>query len=133
MSVNQKTYFIDSSEIATRSSEVPLADFSGGLNKGGSCSGGIGINTGNPNPTEQDWPRPAVSVVEESQYIGGTQSGIFTEDETFGDTALVSFVQASGAVSAGAEIANVSGFSFVNRTGQDLVADDWAWGVANNP
>lgn len=133
MAVNQTTYFIDSAEIATRSAEVPLADFDGGLNKGGSCSGGIGINTGNPNPKESDWPRPAISVIEDSQYIGGAESGIFTEDATFGDTALVSFVKAAGAVAPDAIIANVSGFDFVNRTGQNLVADDWAWGVANNP
>lgn len=132
MATNQVTYYLDPTLVAARSAEVPLADFTGGLNRGGSCAVGIGINTGNPNPSEQDWPRPATSEIQTSQHIGVDPTNIFTIDETFAeDEAVVSFVEAAGTVVADATIATVSGTDIVNRTGQTLSAGDWAWGVGD--
>ena len=40
------TYFIDDVAKAARAAEVPNADFEGGMNYGGSCACGLGINQG---------------------------------------------------------------------------------------
>ncbi len=101
----------------------PGADFVGGMNRGGSCAPGIGIATGEPNPKPDDWSRDA-RLLYESQALGQVGEDInVNEDPDFNNK--VSFVQAVGAVAPGAVIANGA----VNRTGQALVAGDWAWGV----
>jgi len=73
----QRPYFNSPTAIASRQSEVPLADFAGGMNPNGSNAGGIGIGLDNPNlsgePDEftlldQDTdPR----TPQNSQFIGG--------------------------------------------------------------
>lgn len=133
MANNLPTYYIDSTARTPRESETPSADWAGGGNDAGSNAPGVGINTGNPNPKESDWPRPVAEVLGESQIIGGTASGLFAIDETFGPTALVAFVEATAQVAPDGIISSVSGFDMINRTGQTLEIGDWAWGVANNP
>jgi hypothetical protein len=133
MATNLATYYIDSAARTPREVQVPLADWDGGMNTGASNAPGVGINTGDYNPKESDWPRPVAAVLEQSQIIGGVQSGLFAIDATFGPTALVAFVQATAAVAPDATIATVSGFPMVNRTGKTVPNGAWVWGVANNP
>lgn len=131
---NQATCFIDSTEQTARAVEVPDADFAGGMNTGGSCAPGIGVNTGDINPKLSDWPVRSPERIENSQLIGKAASAIFTKDPTFGANALVAYVTAAGAVAPDATInVNVEGFAIVNRTGKAMVAGDRAWGAANNP
>lgn len=42
----EASYFVDDSAVTLRTPEVPLADWDGGLNVGGSNAPGIGINEG---------------------------------------------------------------------------------------
>ena len=134
MATNETTYMIDSSLLSVRTPEVPNADWTGGGNHGASNAPGLGINTGNYDPKLQDWPRPAAEAIQDSQVIGGVPSGLFAIDATFGANALVAFVETGGApVAADAVIKDVGGFDIVNRTGDEIPANTWVWGVANNP
>lgn len=133
MGTNLATYYIDSTARTPREAQVPDADWTGGMNTGASNAPGVGINTGSYNPKESDWPRPAVEVIQDSQIIGGDPSGVFAVDATFGDTALVAFVQATAPVLANGVIAVVDGFDIINRTGATVPEDAWLWGVADNP
>ena len=133
MATNLATYYIDSTARTPRESETPNADWTGGMNDGASNAPGVGVNTGDYDPKEQDWPRPVTEVLGESQIIGGTASGLFAIDATFGSNALVAFVQATADVAPDAVISNVAGFDMVNRTGKTIPNGSWAWGVANNP
>lgn len=132
MARNLVTYFIDSGELATRELEAPEADWDGGMNLGASNAPAIGINTGNYAPAAQDWARQDARI-QDSQLIGGTPSGVFVIDATFGDDALAIWAQTTGSVAPNGVIANVSGFDSINRTGKTIPATTWTWGVANNP
>ena len=136
MAANQPTYFIDSTLVTARKIEVPAADFDDGMNKGGSNAPGVGVNTGDYSPKDEDWPE--IEQILDSQIIVGTPSGVFTIDGTFGDTALVGFAPPDpvAVVLADAKInfdVDGSGFETFNRTGKTIPATAWTWGVANNP
>ena len=134
MSSNKQTYFVDTTLITERSAELPNADFAGGMNAGGSNAPGMGINTGDYDPKESDWPRPVSEVIQNSSVIGGVPSGIFAIDDTFGTNAILSFVQTGGTpVAPDAVITSVSGFDVVNRTDRTIPPNTWVWGVADNP
>lgn len=131
---NLPTYYVDSVQVTARAIEVPAADFDGGMNKGGACAPGIGVNTGDYSPKDTDWPE--IEQVVDSNQIGDVASGLFCEDATFGDTALVGFAPADGATVADAEMTvdvDGSGFSTFNRTGGTVPSAAWTWGAINNP
>lgn len=75
MSTNLPTYTLNASVVTSRESEVPAADFDGGVNKGGSNAPGIGINTGFVNPKLSDWSvldqAEAARDPQLSMHIGG--------------------------------------------------------------
>lgn len=134
MALNLVSYFIDSGERTIRTAEVPDADWTGGMNDGGSCAPGIGINTGDYDPKTSDWkPFDVIPTqVAESQQIGLTQSGIFILDpQTAGDDELTQFVTATGDVAPDGIIETVAGFAMVNRTGKTIPTGSSAWGVAD--
>lgn len=131
MATNITQYYIDSTARTPRESETPNADWTGGMNDGASNAPGVGINTGDYDPKESDWPRPASSVIQDSQIIGGDPSGIFVIDETFGPDSLTSFLQAAAEVAPDAIIGSVAGFQMFNRTGKTIPAGSWVWGVAD--
>ncbi len=133
---NLPTYYVDSVPVTAREAEVPAADFTGGMNKGGACAPGMGVNTGDYSPKDSDWPE--VEQVIDSNQIGDVASGLFCEDATFGDTALVGFAPPDPAapVVADAEInfdVASSGFGNFNRTGKTIPIGGWTWGPINNP
>lgn len=133
MTNNLVSYFIDSALVTAGKSRVPNADFDGGMNNGASNACGVGIATGLINPKASDWPRISdLLAVKDSQVIGGNLSGIFILDPDFvGDDNLTQFCEATGAVAPDGVIASVAGFDMVNRSGEDMVDGDWAWGVAD--
>ena len=75
------TYFTDDTALATREAEVPNAAFDNGMNAGGACAAGLGINiaggavSGDPTNftlLDQD---AEVRVPQNSQSIGGLALG----------------------------------------------------------
>jgi hypothetical protein len=134
MATNLPTYYVDSAQVTARDAEYADADFVGGMNKGAACAPGIGINTGNDNPPANDWPR--IEQLAESNQIGDVASGLFCEDATFGDDALVGFGPADASTVADAEMTSDvagTGFSTFNRTGATVPIAVWCWGAINNP
>ena len=71
------TYLKDDTAVAIRESEVPNADFDTGLNAGGSCAPGIGINAaggavaGTPEQFTLLDQAEAAREPQDSQTIGG--------------------------------------------------------------
>lgn len=55
MAQNLPAFTLSTIAVNSRQSELPEADFSGGMNKGGSCAPLIGLNTGDYDPKLQDW------------------------------------------------------------------------------
>lgn len=134
MGLNLVSYFIDGTERTARAIEVPDADFTGGMNDGGSCAPGVGINTGDYDPKTSDWQPPAVvpTEVAESQQIGGALSGIFVLDPaTAGDDELTQFVTATGDVAPDGIVETVAGFAMRNRTGKTVPTGASVWAVAD--
>lgn len=75
--MGQPTYYIDETAIAVRELETPDADWENGMNAGGSCAPGVGINmdegavVGTPEQftlLDQD---AAIRVPQDGQQIGG--------------------------------------------------------------
>lgn len=124
MSTNLPTYELASTLV--RSSEVTAADWSGGMNKGGSNAPGIGINTGNYDPKAEDWPRIEDTAPHESQHLGQTAEDInVVQGADVNDE--VAFVQADGDTAADAVLDVATGA--VNKTGVTVPEDSWCWGV----
>lgn len=126
--INAATRFIDSSELAPRVLETPLADWDGGLNEGGTNAPAIGVCTGVINPKLQDWALVTPEIIMQSQIIAGVPSGlgVISPASRIGITA---FMEATGAVPVGGIVGTVDGFDMLNITDVDLVAGDrvWAW------
>ena len=136
---NLATYHQDAVTKAARAAEVTAADFDGGLNKGGSCAGGIGINTGGVDPKLDDWSvldqAGAARTPQDSQHIGGdgTAAGNTATDTLrvvngadVNDTVsyIVAVVQAADGVGMG--LANADP---INRTGATVEIGDRVWGT----
>ena len=129
---NLPTFFRDSALRAARAVEVPNADFTDGCNDAGSNAPGIGINSGDYDPKPSDWPRinmadPSGSVAE-SQQIGEDKSGINLTDGTAA-VLVTAFVQATGEVAPGGQVAVAAGFAVDNLTGKTVPANSWLWAV----
>jgi hypothetical protein len=148
MAANVPTYFLDAATVTARNAEytdTPLTDVDGdgnyntylGANRAGSCSPGIGINTGFVNPQLSDW-----SILDQagdarspqlSQHIGGDGfEGGNADNEPvrvvqgidFNDTA--SFSVADAAAVPGAEYDTATGA--LNLTGTTVAIGDRIWG-----
>lgn len=143
---NLPTFFGDSNAIAVREGEFtnPETSFFNGANLPASCSGGLGICTGEINFKEQDFTKPDPETVQRSSYIGwqsvpgvvvptGVSIGGGAEPPSTGPNSLTAHIEAVGTVAPGALIAIVDAFDFLNLTDKTLEAGDIAWGVAANP
>ncbi len=123
---NLAIYNLNGTLVTARAAEVPAADFAGGMNKGGSCAPGIGINTGNYDPKASDWPRIADTAAHDSQHIGQTASALqAVQGADINDT--VAFVQTIAAIAPDAVLNIATGA--VNKTGKTVPSGSWAWGV----
>lgn len=116
---NLKTFF----QGAVTAAQFPNADLVGGLNKGGSCSPGVGVNTGDYDPKVTDWSRD-VRNPQNGQNIGGVAAPL-TVDQGADINDQVAFVEATGAVAPDADI--IAGVA--NKTGKTLESGNWAWGL----
>lgn len=127
MATNLATYELNPTLV--RSVEVPDADWSGGVNKGGSNAPGLGINTGNYDPKAQDWPRIADTEAHPSQHIGQAESPLLAIDGAdINDN--VAFVQADAETAPDGELDAATGA--INKTGETVPASAWVWGVIEN-
>lgn len=121
---NLPTYELDSTLV--RSGEVTAADWSGGMNLGGANTPGVGINTGGYDPKAQDWPRIEDTAAHDSQHIGQDAAALQVIDGAdINDN--VAFVQADAETAPDAVLDAATGA--VNRTGETVPADGWAWGT----
>ena len=133
---NFPTGYRDSTEQTARAIEVPDADFTGGLNPGGSNAPGIGVCTGVADFKDTDWQVPATHVIADSQLIGKDLSGIEAIDNQTDpdnpDPGIVALVTTLGVVAIDGIIASASGFAMLNKTGAELPAGVSAWGWNTN-
>lgn len=121
---NLPTYELDSTLV--RSGEVTAADWAGGMNLAASNAPGVGINTGGYDPKAQDWPRIADTAAHDSQHIGQDAAALQVIDGAdINDN--VAFVQADAETAPDAVLDAATGA--VNRTGETVPADGWAWGT----
>lgn len=136
---NLATYHQDQVTKAARESEVPNADFDGGVNKGGSCAGGIGVNTGGVDAKLEDWSvldqAGAARDPQDSQHIGGDGSGAgntaneplrAVQGADVNDTLTLITVVANAADGVGMGAANADP---INRTGQAVTIGQRVWGT----
>ena len=90
---NLATSSVNAATVATRSAEVPNADWTGGMNAGG-CNVGIGISTDVVDPKLTDWTlldqAEAARTPQDSQHIGG--SGLGDGDQTDAPVTVVNGV-----------------------------------------
>ena len=116
---NLPTFFLGTIE----SAQFPNADLTGGVNRGGGCSPGIGVNTGDYSPKASDWSEEERDP-QNSQHIGGTEAELTVDqDPDFNDQAA--FVQTSGSVAPGGNLKT----GVVNRTGKTVPSGAWCWGT----
>jgi hypothetical protein len=129
---NAPTSFYDAQYIAARSTEIPSANWQDGLNRGGSCSNGIGINTGDYNPKNQDWWRANAPEEAISGYIGidsGPQGLVTALDINDGQWKRVAFVQPNSDTPDGGVLINYLATDVINRTGETVPNGQWVWGI----
>jgi hypothetical protein len=128
--LNTTTYFVDTA--AQRDAEYAGTPFqNAGMNLGGSCAPGIGINSGDTMPKAQDWARidhgvAGLDALADSQIIGGTPSainGILAVDK-----AVFAFVEAPAEVAIDAQITTAEGFALFNKSDKVLAAGEYMWG-----
>jgi hypothetical protein len=128
--LNTTTYFVDTA--AQRDAEYPDTPFqNAGMNLGGSCAPGIGINSGDTMPKASDWARidhgvAGLDALADSQIIGGTPSainGILAVDK-----AVFAFVEAPAEVAIDAQITTAEGFALFNKSDKVLAAGEYMWG-----
>lgn len=128
---NLKTFFQDSVLTAARAAETTGADWDdtdgNGCNRVASNSPGIGINTGDYDPKETDWPR-----IDPTYGLGqniGTDNGVnnrITLDQGADQNDQVVFVAADAETAPDAVLDAVT--TAVNRTGKTVPAGAFAWG-----
>jgi len=134
------TYGINDTTVTARSAEVTAADWSGGLNLGGSNAPGVGINTGAPDPKPQDWSlldqEENERTPQGTQHIGGNALGD-GDDSTMDvkayisesdDNDTLSFVTAAQETVDGAGL-GPGGADPINRTGITVDAGQNCWGT----
>jgi hypothetical protein len=146
---NLPTYGRNESAVTSRAAEYsdnPDLDFNGGMNLSGSCSEGIGINTGGVNPKTQDWtlldqfsvPR----TPQGAQHIGITGLGVGSTDplltypiqaaqydvtpgvDDLNDTLFYVVAAETAAPGVGVGVGNIDP---INRTDQTVQIGDLLW------
>ena len=129
-SKNTTTYFVDTA--AQRDSEYTGTPFqSVGMNLGGSCAPGIGINSGDTMPKASDWARidhgvAGLDELADSQIISGTASAI--NGVLAADKAVFSFVEAPQETAPDAQITTAEGFAIFNLSEKTLLIGEYMWG-----
>ena len=103
------TYYQDPTATTAREAEVTAADFSGGMNKGGSNAPGVGINIAGGalpaagTPGDDQWTlldqHEAVRVPQDGQELGGAG---------FVDRSSVAWISSGGVEGAGSVPINVT-------------------------
>ena len=126
---NLETQFFNATDVAAREAEVPAASFTDGLNPGGGCNMGIGINTGEYGPKRQDWWYDVDAVdngyIGFSGNIGGSVAAITVQNP---DGWLTAYDRAGSDTAPDASYGNLN---VINKTGATIPAGFWAWGVVN--
>ena len=130
--VNLPTYYLDST--AVRSGEVPNADWAGGMNLGGSCAPGVGINTGNYDPKVEDWPNSTFNGEDPIPYDGksshiGKEAAPNDRIEYVQGADLNDQAVFAGPVSGNIAIDGDMGAGVLNKTGAIVPDGARAWGV----
>lgn len=136
---NLATYGLFAASVAVRAVQVPLADFSGGMNLSGSNAPGLGINTGGRNPKLSDWSVlqqiGTARTPQRTQHIGGSGLGVGNDDvfvlnvvqgADINDT--VSYITALTQAAPGAGY-GAAGADPVNRTDETILVGDRVWGT----
>jgi len=112
--MSDPTRFINDTTLAARKVDVPGADFDGGLNQGGACAPGLGINEGVTNTAGTDEQFTLLDQVnaarapQVSQHLGGDGLG--------------SGVSGAGTDGIGVVTNSVTGDGTVTETGQATLA-----------
>ena len=129
MSTNLPVYYQDAAR--KRTGEVADADWDDGMNKGGSCACGLGINTGavsTPRPegyTLLDQAEVARDP-QDGQHIGGASTPLnVVQGADINDT--VHYITATQQAVADAVYDVTSGA--VNQTGETVEIGDVVWGT----
>lgn len=135
--MNLPTSSVNAATLATRSAEVPNADFTGGMNPGG-CNIGIGITTALSDPKLTDWTlldqAGAARAPQNSQHIGGNALGDGDQSTMpitvingvdVNDTAV--FVVADQVATNGQVFDTVSGA--INVSDRTIQIGERAWGA----
>ncbi len=129
-SKNTTTYFVDTA--AQRDAEYPGTPFQNvGMNLGGSCAPGLGINSGAKMPKASDWARidhgvAGLDALADSQIIGGTVSAI--NGVLAANKAVFAFVEAPQETAPDAQITTAEGFALFNLSTQTLLIGEYMWG-----
>ena len=119
---NYKTFYQGASGQRGSGDVFGTTDWTGGVNKGGSCAPGVGINTGDYSPKASDWSQ-AERDPQNSQALGQVVGPIVTEPDGSNDQA--SFVQAIADTADDAQVGTTGVF---NRTGKTVPNGAWFWG-----
>ena len=119
---NYKTHYQGASGQRGSADIFGTTDWDGGVNKGGSCAPGVGINTGDYSPKTQDWSQTERDP-QNSQAIGQTAGAIVTTPDGVNDNA--SFIQTVASTPNDGEVGATGVF---NRTGVTLASGVWFWG-----
>lgn len=140
MARNYASYTLSNTAVGIRAGECPEADFSGGMNKGGSNAPAIGINTGDYNPKESDWTlltqqgNPRTNQT--SQHIaglglsGGGDSSFLVKAfniDTGDDNDTFSFVAATTNTAPDGSLLGTT--AAINKTGVTVPQGARCWGV----
>ena len=117
---------------AGRQAQVPNGNWTNGMNAA-SCQPGIGHNTADYSPKEQDFGAVVIDPLN-SQWLGGIDGNLpvggnvtvaLLEPVDGNDT--FAFVQADAATAPDAELDAATGA--VNRTGKTVPLGAWCWGT----
>jgi hypothetical protein len=129
---NLPTFFVDPAK--QRTTEVAAAQWSGGLNRGGSNAPGIGINTGGYDPKVSDWPNTTFNGAANMPYNGASgHIGLVSTSPANRIAAFqgadnndtLQFVTTAGAIAPGGAL--ITGV--VNRTGLTVPSGARVWGT----
>jgi hypothetical protein len=136
MAINKPVFYRSITEIEARAAEMGIGSgqFVTGCNRG-VANGAIGINTGDYDPKESDFPR-ITHFAGPVSYIGKLESAVAEfEDNMYGITGeqlpaldTATRVGFDTAASATAPDADYGSLPLTNYTGKTIPADGWAWG-----
>ncbi len=119
---NLPTFLLSANQ---RAVETPAADWTDGMNRGGSCAPGVGINTGDYSPKPSDWPEIQIAPAQSQQIGFAAENVTADQDPDFNDT--LAFVQADAQTAPGG-VLDV-GTGAINQTGKTVPAGAWVWGT----